>query len=225
MRKLISAIIFGLFIMTTQSFAEVNIGAAIGKAAFYGEGRETLSNNQGGTGSTSVVTTEAGAFTDSISAIFIEYAFEEAPIALGIERVIESINTPKNINELPGDQTAGDTGMKTNTVNAEFTNIIGIYATVKIPFGLYLKAGYKEAEVQTKEVMQTNSSYPDQDVKGYMFGLGWEKVADNGVFARLEANATLWDEVSVNSSAGSYANIKINDMMSARATFSLGKSF
>jgi len=73
--------------------------------------------------------------------------------------------------------------------------------------------------------MQTNSSYPDQDVDGYMFGLGWEKAADNGIFARLEANATLWDEVSVNSSAGSYANIKINDMMSARATLSLGKSF
>ena len=220
MRKLISAIIFGLFIMTTQSFAEVNIGVAIGKAAFYGEGRETLSNNQGGTGSTSVVTTEAGAFTDSISAIFIEYAFEEAPIALGIERVIDTIKTPTNVNELHGVPS-----MKTNTVKAEFENILGIYATVKIPFGLYLKAGYKEAEVQTKEVMQTNSSYPDQDVDGYMFGLGWEKVADNGIFARLEANATLWDEVSVNSSAGSYANIKINDMMSARATLSLGKSF
>ena len=220
MRKLISAIIFGLFIMTTQSFAGVNAGVSIGKAAFYGEGRETLSNNQGGTGSTSVVTTEAGAFTDSISAIFIEYAFEEAPIALGIERVIDTIKTPTNVNELHGVPS-----MKTNTVKAEFENILGIYATVKIPFGLYLKAGYKEAEVQTKEVMQTNSSYPDQDVDGYMFGLGWEKVADNGIFARLEANATLWDEVSVNSSAGSYANIKINDMMSARATLSLGKSF
>ena len=223
MRKLISAIIFGLFIMTTQSFAEVNVGVAIGKAAFYGEGRETLSNNQGGTGSTSVVTTEAGAFTDSISAIFIEYAFEEAPIALGIERVIDTIKTPTNINEVGP---AGGSGtIATNTVKAEFENIIGVYATVKIPFGLYLKAGYKEAEVATQEVMGSNSSYPDQDVDGYMFGLGWEKVADNGIFARLEANATLWDEVSVNSDAGTYANIKINDMMSARATLSLGKSF
>jgi hypothetical protein len=102
---------------------------------------------------------------------------------------------------------------------------MGIYATVKIPFGLYLKAGYKEAEVETKEVMQTNSSYPDQDVDGYMFGIGWEKVFDNEFFARLEANATLWDEVSVNSAAGTYANIKINDMMSARAMLALGKSF
>ncbi len=224
MRKLISAIIFGLFLMSTQTFAGVNVGAQLGKAAFYGEGRETLSNNQGGTGSTSVVTTEAGAFTDSISAIFIEYAFEEAPIALGIERVIDTIKTPTNINEVG--PFGGSGSMKTNTVRAEFENIIGIYATVKVPFGLYLKAGYKEAEVQTKEVMETTSSYPDQDVDGWMFGLGFEKVFEEmGIFARLEANATLWDEVSVNSDAGTYANIKINDMMSARATLSLGKSF
>ena len=222
MRKLISAIIFGLFLMTTQSFAGVNAGVSIGKAAFYGEGRETLSNNQGGTGSVQTVTTEAGAFSDSISAVFVEYAFDDTPIALGIERVIDTIKTPTNINEL-GNLPAGS--MKTNTVKAEFENILGIYATVKIPFGLYLKAGYKEAEVATQEVMGSNSSYPDQDVDGYMFGLGWEKVADNGIFARLEANATLWDEVSVNSDAGAYANIKINDMMSARATLSLGKSF
>jgi hypothetical protein len=220
MRKLISAIIFGLFLMTTQSYAGVNVGLQIGEAAFYGEGRETLSNNQGGTGSSQAITTEAGAFTDGISAMFLEYAFEDVPIALGIERVIDTIKTPTNVNELHGVPS-----MKTNTVSAEFQNIMGIYATVKIPFGLYLKAGYKEAEVETKEVMQTNSSYPDQDVDGYMFGIGWEKVFDNEFFARLEANATLWDEVSVNSDAGTYANIKINDMMSARAMLALGKSF
>ena len=220
MRKLISAIIFGLFLMTTQSYAGVNVGLQIGEAAFYGEGRETLSNNQGGTGSSQAITTEAGAFTDGISAMFLEYAFEDVPIALGIERVIDTIKTPTNVNELHGVPS-----MKTNTVSAEFQNIMGIYATVKIPFGLYLKAGYKEAEVETKEVMNTNSSYPDQDVDGYMFGIGWEKVFDNEFFARLEANATLWDEVSVNSDAGTYANIKINDMMSARAMLALGKSF
>ena len=221
MRKLISAIIFGLFLMTTQSYAGVNVGLQIGEAAFYGEGRETLSNNQGGTGSSQAITTEAGAFTDGISAMFLEYAFEDVPIALGIERVIDTIKTPTNVNEVGGTGSAP----AINTVSAEFQNIMGIYATVKIPFGLYLKAGYKEAEVETKEVMTTNSSYPDQDVKGYMFGLGWEKVADNGVFARLEANATLWDEVSVTSTAGTYAKININDMMSAIATLSLGKAF
>ena len=220
MRKLISAIIFGLFIMTTQSFAGVNVGVSMGKAAFYGEGKETLSNNQGGTGSVQTITTEAGAFTDSISAVFLEYAFEDVPIALGVERIIDTIKTPTNINE-----SNGVPSMKTNTVKAEFENIIGIYATVKVPFGLYLKAGYKEAEVATQESMETNSSYPDQDVDGWMLGLGWEKVADNGVFARLEANATLWDEVSVTSNAGTYAKININDMMSARATLSLGKAF
>ena len=220
MRKLISAIIFGLFIMTTQSFAGVNVGVSMGKAAFYGEGKETLSNNQGGTGSVQTITTEAGAFTDSISAVFLEYAFEDVPIALGVERIIDTIKTPTNINE-----SNGVPSMKTNTVKAEFENIIGIYATVKVPFGLYLKAGYKEAEVATQESMETNSSYPDQDVDGWMLGLGWEKVADNGIFARLEANATLWDEVSVNSDAGTYANIKINDMMSARLMLAVGKSF
>ena len=220
MRKLISAVIFGLFLMTTQSYAGVNVGLQIGEAAFYGEGRETLSNNQGGTGSSQTITTEAGAFTDGISAMFLEYAFEDVPIALGIERVIDTIKTPTNVNE-----NHGVPSMNTNTVRAEFQNIMGIYATVKIPFGLYLKAGYKEAEVETKEVMNTNSSYPDQDVDGYMFGIGWEKVFDNEFFARLEANATLWDEVSVNSDAGTYANIKINDMMSARAMLALGKSF
>ena len=223
MRKLISAIIFGLFLMTTQSYAGVNVGLQIGEAAFYGEGRETLSNNQGGTGSSQAITTEAGAFTDGISAMFLEYAFEDVPIALGIERVIDTIKTPTNVNEVG--PAGGSGSIATNTVSAEFQNIMGIYATVKIPFGLYLKAGYKEAEVETKEVMQTNSSYPDQDVDGYMFGIGWEKVFDNEFFARLEANATLWDEVSVNSDAGTYANIKINDMMSARAMLALGKSF
>ena len=222
MRKLISAIIFGLFLMSTQTFAGVNVGAQLGKAAFYGEGTETLSNNQGGTGSAQTTTTEAGAFMETITAAFVEYAFEDTPIALGIERIFSTVNTPTNINEVQG---MGNNASTNNTAKAEFSNIIGIYATVEIPFGVYLKAGYKEAEVETKEVMTTNSSYPDQDVKGYMFGLGWEKVADNGVFARLEANATLWDEVSVTSNAGTYAKININDMMSARATLSLGKSF
>ena len=229
MKKLISSIIFALF-LTFPAMSEINIGVSTNVIGFYGEGTETETNNDG----TNTKTQSAGAFEENFNSVFVEY--DAGSVILGVSYSPETIETPKNTN-LQNNSENNNAKSKTNTVKAEFENLVSFYAIVPTPlFGFYGKVGYSTADITTLELLETGGSYADTDTTGFSAGLGYEHSVDN-FFVRLEALATFYDDVeldNINKQAalsGSGAGettakkIKVEEMMSANATLSVGYSF
>ena len=209
-----------------------SIGISGSNTGFYGVGKETtdvVSNT--GTRSTE----ESGAFGTEIVTVLAE--FNAGPIIFGIDYSISDIETPENVNRQSsgdicdddGNCGSGTTGV-TNKASASFENHTTIYAIVPVIWGAYIKAGMIHTDVVTTENLGTGASYPDVDTEGYTVGLGYQHEMDNGLAIRLEATAAQYDDVSVSSSTPDSTEttakkIDMRDMMSARGTISIVKTF
>ncbi len=225
MKKLISSIIFALLV-SFPALSEISVGLSANYSGFYGEGTETETNNDGGI----TKTQSAGAFEDNYPTVFAEY--DAGSIIVGLSYAHEGIETPTNTNvqsSLNGDKTS-----KTNTVKAEFTNILTAYAIVPTPlFGLYVKGGYIQADIASLEVLGTGGSYPNADTTGIVAGFGIEKGFGN-MFVRAEVLGAMYDDIEVEnankqkltaSTETTAKKVKVEEMMSANATISVGYSF
>ena len=167
---------------------------------------------------------EAGAFTDEVFSIFAEY--DAGPVSVGIGYIPETIASPENKNE----QVTSDTNeaMLTNTAKVDINDIMTIYALVDIPAlgGSYLKFGWREATVETKESLDTGGSYNDVDVEGYSIALGYAfDTGSEGLSVRLEVEGAQYDDVEATNNADTSTKIKVSDLMSGSASISLVKSF
>ena len=185
------------------------IGVSIGKFAAYAHGKETVDG-------TSQVTKGEGAFDDDMSSIFVEVDMGRA--SLGADYIVSSIVSPTNTNAVRG---------SANTAKVELHNVVNIYATLDVISGLYLKAGYAYAEIDSLEVVLTNSqtggTVGDETVEGYTVGFGYKHELDNGMQIRAEINASSFDDFSVTDDSGD--KYDCDDIYSARGTISLAKSF
>ena len=221
--KTLKAITLSLVMMFGLSSAAYSIeGLGIGVSGnyngFYAVGEEIPSNNVGNKDRK-----EAGAFLETTMSVFIEY--DAGPVSIGIDYIPGDVSTPENTN-VQRDSGSLDTDI-TNTVQADFTDMISLYAILPIEAlgGTYLKAGLREATVETNENLGTGGSYGDVEVQGWTAGLGYQVDGENGMSFRLEATATQWDDVTSTNDADTSTKVKITDMMSASATVSILKTF
>ena len=77
--------------------------------------------------------------------------------------------------------------------------------------GVYFKGGLARIKVESLEEIsfgEDSSAYPDAWVNGYLFGLGITKKLNDGLFYKLEAVRTVYDEVSMESQSGNRNTIK-----------------
>ena len=86
-----------------------------------------------------------------------------------------------------------------------------------------------QADVNTTEVLSTGSVYGNKSVDGKMFGAGFHKVNDSGIFFRAGVEYTDFDTINLTGSevggtALSFNKIKA-DVDMAAAKFSIGKAF
>ena len=92
-----------------------------------------------------------------------------------------------------------------------------------------MKAGISQADVNTKETLDSGTSYGNKSVDGKMFGAGIHKVNDSGIFFRAGVEYTDFDTINLTGSevggtALSFNKIKA-DVDMAAAKFSIGKAF
>ena len=205
--------------ISVPAYSEFNIGLQGHMMGFYGVGEEQPSDNAGNKDRK-----EAGAFTDEVFSIFAEY--DAGPVSVGIGYIPETIASPENKNE----QVTSDTNeaMLTNTAKVDINDIMTIYALVDIPAlgGSYLKFGWREATVETKESLDTGGSYNDVDVEGYSIALGYAfDTGSEGLSVRLEVEGAQYDDVEATNNADTSTKIKVSDLMSGSASISLVKSF
>ena len=227
--------------MTTSSFAlgeGFSIGLSGSNAGFYGVGRES-SDNGSNTGSR--IVEESGAFGAEMVSVLAE--FDAGPISFGVDYVVGEIETPENINrQSTGDACDGSGGPNaertcgsgntdaTNRASATFQNHTTVYAIVPVLWGTYVKAGMIYTDIKTTEIMATGAAYPNVDTTGITAGIGYQHEMDNGLSIRIEATAADYDDVSASSSNRDSGEtvakkVEMKDMMSARGTISIVKSF
>ncbi len=234
MKKLIVASLLSLsslFAMTVASMAFTLEGLSIGvsgsSAGFYGLGTEIVDD---GSNTGTKKTTEAGAFGDTVGSVFFEY--NVGPVSLGIDYIPGAIDTPENVNLQAVDVTGAGDATATNRVSASFEDHTTFYMLIPVPAlgGAYVKAGAIMVDVKTNENLGTGAKYPNVSTNGYTLGLGYAIEAAAGVSIRLEALAAHYDDVSANSTASvsgetTKKKVEVTDMMSARGTISIVKTF
>lgn len=215
MKKLIIAIsTFVLFATNAMSIdLKPSFGVSGNLAAYAATGIERNFNEAG----TAVdeTTTEYGAFKENYPSIFVEVGLNDA-VSLGVDYVPTTIKTPENVSNV----NEGNS----NTVRAEIEQYTTIYAKVNIPLGgLYAKVGYAMFDVTS---IETNAnSYGDDSSNGYTLGLGYNHDVTDGFAIRAEVTASSFDNVEANNGQTNKTEVEVEDMIGARGTISLVKSF
>jgi hypothetical protein len=120
------------------------------------------------------------------------------------------------------------TNSGTSKVQAEFSNLTTAYIEVNIWNGLYAKYGIMEMDVETLESLHTDSAYPNAEMDGETYGLGWKGSFDNGVFIKTETLMQDWTELTLEATGASGVdnnNTVKASLTGAIATISIGKAF
>ena len=213
---------------------------AVGYTAAYGGYEATGQENEGAASPQEISKkTESGEF--GYSSLFMEVSFADR-VTVGASWMIDGVETGLSsrtdslcslgsLNEQgetePGCSTNGDEG--TSSVKAALSNLTTGYVELNIWNGLYAKYGIMEMDLETKESLHTDSSYPNGSMDGETYGFGWKGSFDNGVFVKTETMMQDWSDLHLEADGSSGAtdtNSSVDASLSgAVATFSIGKSF
>tara|TARA_B100001123_G_scaffold288205_1_gene321134 strand:+ start:2286 stop:2957 length:672 start_codon:yes stop_codon:yes gene_type:complete len=223
MKKIISALFLMVFAstgyVTTAIAMDFSLGVSGNYAAFTGKGEEK---------NTTRVTSENGVFQESYPSIFVELGLNDV-VDIGLEYTPDTISTPENTALRRQNRTnaTGSNGSNvTNTVAADFEDLMYLYMNVNLPwYGLYLKGGWSQVDVITKESLGTGGSYGDVSTDGLMVGFGVAHDMDGGFFVRAEITASEWEDVNATSTAETTKTVKVSEMYSASASLRIGKTF
>ena len=216
MKKIIIAIAVSL-VTATSAISDItgSIGISGNAAVYAATGTE---KNYDETGTTVVTTTkEYGAFSDEYASIFVEVGNEI--VSLGVDYVPMKIETPQNIS---------NDGANPNRVSADFDKLTTVYAKINIPQlgGTYLKLGYSTVDVIVNESMNSGSTYKDTDTSGMNYGIGYaHNLGMGGMSLRAELSYATFSDVSASNNATNKNTIDVTDMIGARGTISIVKSF
>jgi len=226
MKKLIIAIT-SAFILTATSAMSMDLRPAVGISGNMGVYAATgIENNYNDAGTAIDTTTkEYGAFATEYASIFLEVGLNDV-VSIGVDYVPQTLETPKNTSN-DGENTKQDgSPSNVNHVEAHFEDLTTLYAKFNIPLGgTYLKLGYTQAEVISIENMSSGNSYGNDTTSGYTVGIGYDHEVANGFSIRAEVTGSDFSDVSTNNGQTNKTEIIVKDMIGARGTISLVKSF
>jgi hypothetical protein len=180
-------------ISSVANSVEFRIGAAGNMMAMNADGKETLK--------TTGVTTDASAtavFTHP--SVFAEVSFDEAyGITIGLDYVPDGIQTASE-SRTDATHKAAEGDNVTNRAQAEFNDLTTVYVEIPVmETGLYLKAGWSQVDIMTKESLGTGSTYTDSSTEGSIFGVGFMGKIDSA-FYKLETTYADYDVIDIASS-------------------------
>ena len=226
MKKLIIAITSAFVLFATNAMS-MDLRPAVGISGNMGVYAATgTEKNFNETGSLNTTTEEHGAFATEFGSVFVEVGLSDA-VSLGLDYVPMTLETPKNISNENGGETAGDDN--SNSVEAHFEDLTTIYAKLNIPLGgTYLKLGYSMVDVLSVENMNSGNTYGNDSSDGLTVGIGYDHEVSNGFSIRAEITGTDFSNVKADNgkaASGNRNEIVIKDMIGARGTISLVKAF
>ena len=218
MKKILATLVAVVF--STSAFAIDVSNLSVGVTGNYGvyaaNGKEENYTHTGTLEKTTKVTGKA--FVDQYASIFVEASLTDN-FSVGLSYVPEAVETPQNVNS--GEGTDDTTDIK---VEAEFQDLMTLYAMVKSDIGVYGKIGFSSMEIDV--ISENAGTYNDPGTnEGIELALGYEHEASEGVSVRAELAYHEFDDVSANNGITDKNEITITDMQGATARISLVKSF
>ena len=213
--------ILASLLLTVSSFAEIRVGVSAGFNMIEAAGTETLKDSSQATAHTE----QANAVVPSI---FLELATANG-LGVGIDMITGTADLAGSgrTKNNPADAATNDTG--TNNANAEVDGVTTGYIIKTFESGFLVKLGISQADVNTKETLNSGTSYGNTSVDGMHYGIGYELKRDSGLFFRTTAEITDFDTINLTGSevggtASSFNKISADvDILAAK--LSIGKAF
>ena len=218
MKKLIIAISSAMLLATSAFSMDLRPSVGIsGSMAVYAATGTEKNYNEAGT-SVDTTTDEHGAFVAEYASIFVEAALNDV-ISIGVDYVPMDFQTPQNISQ--------EDQANQKKVLARFEDLTTVYAKLNIPLGgTYLKVGYSQVDVTPKTNGGNNgNTYTSDSTDGLTVGLGYNHELAGGVAVRLEVTGTDFGDVNSNNQQTNKTEIIVKDIIGARGTLSIVKSF
>ena len=219
MKKLLISTFFSVFLVTSASAdIGVNIGVSANSGLFAASAHEKYTGGKTNGGS------EHGAA--AWGSIFIEKTSGDI-LMVGIDYVPSALETDTTETAKSDKRTAGSNETitaSTNKIQIDFEDMTTYYVGAR--FGdLFAKAGIMTVEVITNENLETGGKYGDSELDGHMFGVGYNRTADNGAFVRFEGNYMSFDGITVKNGSDTEKSIKLKQLDGVSGKVSIGKSF
>ena len=220
MKKILIGL-FAVIFFTVAANAEKRIGISGAYTMFSSDGTETIK-------SSGTKTSKSHDDEVVVPSIFFEIANDNG-LAIGLDFIpaeaeLGSGNNRRADTDTDDESdTAGD-----NKVSAELTSHTTLYLTKTVgDAGAYLKGGFALATLDTTEKLATGSTYGNEDITGYLVGLGFNKNNDNGTFFRTELTYSDYEDISITGSADTDGvKNKIDaDIDAVAFRISVGKAF
>ena len=218
MKKLIIAIT-SAFILFAHNAMSIEMRPSIGISGNSGVYAATGIENNFNEAGTAIdeTTKEHGAFNETFMSVFAEMSLNDS-LSIGIDYVPSSIETPENVSQ--EDQS------NENKVYVTFEDLTTIYAKLNVPLGgTYLKVGYSTVNVMSNESMSSGNSYGNDRSDAISFGLGYAHELADGLAVRAEITGSEFSDVTTTNGQTNKTEIKVEDMIGARGTISVVKSF
>ena len=213
--------LFAVMFSTVAANAEKRIGISGAYTMFSSDGTETIKSS--GTKTSKTHDDEA-----VVPSIFFEIANDNG-LAVGLDFIPAEaeLGSGKNARTDTDTDDASDTAGD-NKVSAELTSHTTLYLSKSVGGnGAYFKGGVAFATIDTTETLATGSTYGNEDVTGFLVGLGVNKDNDNGTFFRTELTYTDYEDISITGSADSdgVSNKIDADIDAVAFRISVGKAF
>ena len=219
--KKIAIIVSSLLLSSQLYAAEWAMGVTGAYSMINGDGKE-VEGGETNNGSASNDVMIGSIFIDAIVSDKLTLGLDYIPFKADVS---DGVKSRTETDWQTGATTAGTS--ITNKAQAELSNHITLYG--EIGEKAYLKIGAAQVDVKTKESLGSGSKYGDDTIYGGLIGVGVKGVSENGVYFKLEATYTDYENVSFTSSvarSGVTTNNKVDaDLDVTALKISLGKKF
>ncbi len=209
MKKLTITVLTSIMLMSTAAFAgSVQIGTKVSQAFLEATGTETTTAGTvtGGAANTNTTTVDNDVILPSL---FVEYSLDSsvwgedgneitfgANYTFGEADVSDKISSrSESAEDAAG---SGTSGAVTYSANAEVENYMNYYVEMPLAGSAFVKLGFSQIDVITKEDADHHGSYGDETLDGMNYGVGFKGMYGNYQW-KIAYEATDWDELSLTS--------------------------
>ena len=209
MKKLTITVLTSIMLMSTAAFAgSVQVGAKMSQAFLEATGTETTTAGSvtGGAANTNTTTVDNDVILPSL---FLEYSLDSSvwgsdgnEVTFGVNYTYGEADVSDKISsrsEVAEDAAgSGSSGSVTYSANAEVENYMNYYVEMPLSGAAYVKLGFSQIDVITKEDQDHEGSYGDETLDGVNYGVGFKGMYGNYQW-KIAYEATDWDELSLTS--------------------------
>ena len=218
MKKLFAIMFSIVFLFLNSANAELGINVGISGQIGVFEASATETED-----------TEKSREDDAMAAFGYASVFLEKDlgqyITVGIDYVPSALES-ETVNETRSDLLGtadGAASSVTQKVQVDFEDLTTFYVALNLNENFYLKAGIAQVDLITNETLGTGSTYGNASLDGTVFGAGYNKNFDNGMFVRAEGTYQEFDGVTINGSGDT--SVTADEINGVSGKISIGKSF